>query len=111
MQNLTSFRKDGITQLSAKLFAVRHNTNELKTMKQRRILLPTIEDAKEFVAAASKCDFDIDIYYNRIIIDAKSSLGVLSLDLKRVLTVEFDGENEEFEALLEKRAAGKRTAA
>ena len=80
-------------------------------MKQRRILLPTIEDAKEFVAAASKCDFDIDIYYNRIIIDAKSILGVLSLDLTRVLTVEYAGENEEFEALLEKKSAGKRTAA
>lgn len=80
-------------------------------MKQKRVFLPTIEDAKEFVAAASKCDFDIDIFYNRIIIDAKSILGVLSLDLTRVLTVEYAGENEEFEALLEKKSAGKRTAA
>lgn len=80
-------------------------------MKQKRIFLATIEDAKAFVAAASKCDFDIDIFYNRIIIDAKSILGVLSLDLTRVLTVEFDGENEEFEAFLEKKAANKRPAA
>ena len=80
-------------------------------MKQRGIYLPTIEDAKEFVAAATKCDFDIDIFYNRIIIDAKSILGVLSLDLKRVLTVEFNGENEEFEAFLEKKSASRRTAA
>ena len=80
-------------------------------MKQKRIFLATIEDAKQFVTAASKCDFDIDIYYNRIIIDAKSILGVLSLDLTRVLTVEFDGENEEFEAFLEKKSAGRRTAA
>ncbi len=56
-------------------------------MKQKRVFLATIEDAKQFVAAATKCDFDIDIYYNRIIIDAKSILGVLSLDLTRVLTV------------------------
>ena len=69
-------------------------------MKQKRVFLATIEDAKQFVAAATKCDFDIDIYYNRIIIDAKSILGVLSLDLTRVLTVEYDGENEEFEAFL-----------
>ena len=75
-------------------------------MKQKRVFLATIEDAKQFVAAATKCDFDIDIYYNRIIIDAKSILGVLSLDLKRVLTVEFNGENEEFEAFLEKKSAG-----
>ena len=80
-------------------------------MKQKRIFLATIEDAKEFVAAASKCDFDIDIFYNRIIIDAKSILGVLSLDLTRVLTVEYSGENEDFEKLLEKKSARRRTAA
>lgn len=57
-------------------------------MKQKRILLPTIDDAKMFVAAATQCDFDIDVYYNRVVIDAKSILGVLSLDLRNVLTVQ-----------------------
>ena len=79
-------------------------------MKQKRILLPTIDDAKMFVAAATQCDFDIDVYYNRIVIDAKSILGVLSLDLRNILTVQYDGENEAFEAFLEKMAV-KRTAA
>ena len=79
-------------------------------MKQKRILLPTIDDAKMFVAAATQCDFDIDVYYNRVVIDAKSILGVLSLDLRNVLTVQYDGENETFEAFLEKMAV-KRTAA
>ncbi len=32
-------------------------------------------------------DFDIDIFYNRVIIDAKSILGVLSMDLSQALTV------------------------
>jgi phosphocarrier protein HPr len=79
-------------------------------MKQKRILLPTIDDAKMFVAAATQCDFDIDVYYNRVVIDAKSILGVLSLDLRNILTVQYDGENEAFEAFLEKMAV-KRTAA
>ena len=79
-------------------------------MKQKRILLPTIDDAKMFVAAATQCDFDIDVYYNRVVIDAKSILGVLSLDLRNVLTVQYDGENEAFEAFLEKMAV-KRNAA
>ena len=79
-------------------------------MKQKRILLPTIDDAKMFVAAATQCDFDIDVYYNRVVIGAKSILGVLSLDLRNVLTVQYDGENEAFEAFLEKMAV-KRTAA
>lgn len=70
-------------------------------MKQKRIVLPTVEMAKEFVKEASKCDFDIDVFYNRIVIDAKSILGVLSLDLTRVLTVQYNGENQEFEEYLE----------
>ena len=66
-------------------------------MKQYKIMLPGVAEAKEFVAAATKCDFDIDVYYNRVTIDAKSILGVLSLDLTKALTVEFNGENVEFE--------------
>ena len=57
-------------------------------MFERKIKLNP-EDVKGFVAAATKCDFDIDVFYNRIIIDAKSMLGVLSLDLSRELTVKY----------------------
>ena len=53
----------------------------------KKIRLNATEDGKEFVKAASKCDFDVDISYNRILIDAKSILGILSMDLTRVLTV------------------------
>ena len=80
-------------------------------MKQRRIILPTVADAKELVSVASKCDFDIDVFYNRIIIDAKSILGVLSLDLTRVLTVSYDGENQELEEFLDSKDARKSHAA
>ena len=76
-------------------------------MKQKKILFPTIEDAKAFVAAAAKCDFDIDVFYNRVVIDAKSILGVLSLDLRKVLTVRYSGQNQEFEMFLEEKDAKK----
>ena len=36
---------------------------ELFIMKQRKIMLKTIEDAKKFVNASIKCDFDIDVFY------------------------------------------------
>ena len=49
------------------------------------------EEVEEFVKAAGKCDFDIDIFYNRVIIDAKSILGVLGLDFNRELTVQYAG--------------------
>ena len=62
------------------------------------------EEVEEFVKAASKCDFDIDIFYNRVIIDAKSILGVLSMDLTRILTVRCNGHDEKFNSYLDKFA-------
>lgn len=56
------------------------------------------EEVEEFVKAASKCDFDIDIFYNRVIIDAKSILGILSMDLNR------DGDSPAFNKTLQKFA-------
>ena len=70
-------------------------------MKEKKIMLPTIAEAKRFVEEATRCDFDIDVFYNRVTIDAKSILGVLSLDLTRVLTVQFNGADERFEEYLD----------
>lgn len=80
-------------------------------MKQKRIMLSNAEDVKSFVAAASKCSFDIDVFYNRVVIDAKSLLGVMSLELTRVLTVQYNGDSQAFEAFLDKMAAKNMTAA
>lgn len=80
-------------------------------MKQKRIMLPSIEDAKKFVSAAEKCEFDIDVFYNRVVIDAKSLLGVMSLDLTKVLTVEYSGLDENFEGILDQMASHVVTAA
>lgn len=58
------------------------------------------EEVTHFVGVASKCDFDIDIAYNRYVVDAKSFLGVYGLDFSKVLTVRYNGSNAEFEELL-----------
>ena len=55
-------------------------------------------DVEHFVHEAEQCDFDIDISYNRYIVDAKSILGVFGLDLSRPLTVEYYGYNPDFES-------------
>ena len=55
---------------------------------------------EEFVKAATKCNFDVDIYYNRYVVDAKSILGVFGLDLTKTLTVEYTGSDEQFENYL-----------
>lgn len=76
-------------------------------MKQKKIKISSITEAKEFVVIAAECDFDINIFYNRVIIDAKSILGVLSLDFTKVLTVEYDGEDQRLEKFLEEKDASK----
>lgn len=72
-------------------------------MAERRIMLSK-EEVKNFVNRASKCDFDIDISYNRYTVDAKSILGVLALDLRQVLTVRYNGFDADFESYLGKFA-------
>lgn len=73
-------------------------------MAQSKIKLNATEEVQEFVNAATRCDFDVDVYYNRFLIDAKSILGVLSLDLTKVLTVDCHGESKEFNRTLKKFA-------
>ncbi|MDO4262253.1 MAG: HPr family phosphocarrier protein [Eubacteriales bacterium] len=70
-------------------------------MRETKIKL-TLEDVEAFVRAATSCDFDVDVNYNRVLVDAKSILGVLSLDLGQTLTVKCHGEDEGFESFLEK---------
>ena len=71
-------------------------------MLNSKVKFNSADEVKEFVAAASKCNFDIDIFYNRVIIDAKSLLGILSMDLTRNLNVRCYGENSEFNRTLQK---------
>ena len=54
-------------------------------MNEKNIVLNNVEAAKEFVKAASECDFDIDVYFNRIAWTSTDLLGILSLDLRSKL--------------------------
>ena len=76
----------------------------MNNMNKMKIRLNATADVQEFVRAAEKCDFDIDIQYDSTIVDAKSILGILSMDLTRVLTVTCHGEDHEFNRFLQKFA-------
>ena len=64
----------------------------------------TQDQVQHFVNVTSKCDFDIDICYNRYVVDAKSFLGVYGLDFGTPLKVSYDGYNAELEELLKEIA-------
>ena len=48
---------------------------------EAKVQFTNADDVEEFVKAAGKCDFDIDILYQHVYIDAKSFLGILGLGL------------------------------
>ena len=75
-------------------------------LKQREIRLTTGQ-VREFVNAASHCDFDIDVASksrNHITVDAKSILGVLALNLMDQLEVTYNGYDKQFEEELNRLA-------
>ncbi len=72
-------------------------------MKEIKIKLG-LNDVTDFVRAAAECDFDIDLNYNRILVDAKSILGVMGMDLNNILTVKCYGESPQFENFLQRYA-------
>lgn len=57
-------------------------------MKSVTILLNTTESVKSFVDIAGKYDFDIDIRSGRYVVDAKSIMGIFSLNLNKPVIVE-----------------------
>ena len=55
------------------------------------VLLDKIADIKDFVNLTSKCSDDVTIGSGRFAVDAKSIMGLFSLDLSKPLKVEFYG--------------------
>ena len=56
------------------------------------VLLDKITDIKDFVNLVSKCSDDVTIGSGRFKVDAKSIMGLFSLDLTKLLKVEFYGD-------------------
>ena len=52
-------------------------------MTTAKIRLNTINDVKNFVNAVTLCDYDVDLISGKYVIDAKSIMGILSLDLSQ----------------------------
>ncbi len=57
-------------------------------MKSVKISLEMAQRVKEFVNITQACDFEILLKSGKYVVDAKSILGIFSLDLSRPLTVE-----------------------
>ena len=62
-------------------------------MKTFYIQLNSIKDVKVFVNTVAKYSFDIDLISGRYIVDAKSIMGIFSLDLSKPIKVEVHSDN------------------
>lgn len=71
-------------------------------MAEKTIILRDQEAVKAFVQAASKCPYDVDVSYDRVVVDAKSIIGVMSLDRRRSLKVNYQEDDEAFREVLER---------
>lgn len=72
-------------------------------MKSVTILLNTINDVKEFVNIVTRFDFEVDLISGRYAVDAKSIMGIFSLDLSKPIKVDIHNEDcGEFLAAIDK---------
>ncbi len=71
-------------------------------MKTVQIKLSSIQDVRTFVDTVSRYDMEIDLASGRYVVDAKSIMGIFSLDLLKPITLTAHGEDtDELIAALE----------
>lgn len=63
-------------------------------MKAFNMMLSSINDVKDFVNNVSRYDFDVDLTSGRYVVDAKSIMGIFSLDLSKPILVEVHSDSE-----------------
>ena len=68
-------------------------------MKTVKICLNSIEKVKSFVNDITKFDYDFDLVSGRYVIDAKSIMGIFSLDLSRPIDLNIHAEENVDEVL------------
>ena len=64
-------------------------------MKTFSVKIGSIGDVKNFVNIVGKYDFDIDLISDRYVVDAKSIMGIFSLDLTKPIDVQVHSDDTE----------------
>ena len=69
-------------------------------MKTVKISLNSIDKVKAFVNEISRFDCDFDLVSGRYVIDAKSIMGIFSLDLSKTIDLNIHTEGKKLEEIL-----------
>ena len=70
-------------------------------MKTVQISLNSIDKVKSFVNDLTKFDDDFDLVSGRYVIDAKSIMGIFSLDLSKPIDLNIHADDEQAGAIAE----------
>ena len=70
-------------------------------MKTVQISLNSIDKLKSFENDITKFDYDFDLESGRYVIDAKSIMGIFSLDLSKPIDLNIHAEDTNVDAVLE----------
>ncbi len=73
---------------------------EVGTMREVQISLRTIEEVKEFVQTITMSDGDFELISGKYIVDAKSILGLFSVDLSKPVTLKIDVNDSKMNEVL-----------
>lgn len=70
-------------------------------MKTVQISLNSIDAVKAFVNDITKFDYDFDLVSGRYVIDAKSIMGIFSLDLSKPIDLNIHADGSDADTILE----------
>ena len=80
-------------------FQKKISKKEEQIMKTVKISLNSIDKVKSFVNAITQFEFDFDLISGRYVIDAKSIMGIFSLDLSKPIDLAIHTETNLDEVL------------
>lgn len=76
-------------------------------MYSENVVLASVEEVKKFVNIVSAYDFNIELVSGRYVVDAKSIMGIFSLDLDKPVHMNAETDDEGFKAAIAPFVAAK----
>ena len=73
---------------------------EKKTYIKKYLMIKELNDLTEFVKKAREVDGEVTVFRGRYIIDGKSLMGMMSIEVSQGFSVEYPEEAKDFEDFL-----------
>ena len=89
-------------EIDSLIWGSRKNQEEHKVVKTFPINLQSVDKVKGFVNDMSQIEGDVFLLAGKYVIDAKSIMGIFSLDLSNTLQLQIDNWKEEYVSVIEK---------